>query len=38
LEAAKLRGKYDRDMKKCRDEASTYDTSIVNPQVDELKI
>jgi hypothetical protein len=32
----KLRGKYDRDRRKNRTEASTYDSSIVHPQVDEL--
>jgi hypothetical protein len=32
----KLRGKYDRDKRKNRFEASTSDSSIVHPQVDEL--
>jgi hypothetical protein len=31
-----LRGKYDKDRRKSRIEASTYDSSIVHPQVDEL--
>jgi hypothetical protein len=37
LAADKLRGKYDRDRRKSRVEASTSDSSGVNPQVDELK-
>jgi hypothetical protein len=32
----KLRGKYDRDKRKDRVEASTYDSSFVHPQVDEI--
>jgi hypothetical protein len=36
LVADKIRGKYDRDRRKSRDEASTSDSSGVNPQVDEL--
>jgi hypothetical protein len=32
----KIRGKYDRDKRKKRVEASTFDSSIVHPQVDEL--
>jgi hypothetical protein len=36
VESDKLRGKYDRDKRKNRVEASTYDSSIVHPQVDEL--
>jgi len=32
----KLRGKYDRDKRKNRVEASTSDSSVVHPQVDEL--
>jgi len=31
-----LRGKFDRDRRKNRVEASTYDSSSVNPRVDEL--
>jgi hypothetical protein len=36
LEADKLRGKYDRDRRKGRVEASTSDSPVVHPQVDEL--
>jgi hypothetical protein len=32
----KLRGKYDRDKIKSRAKASTFDSSVVHPQVDEL--
>jgi hypothetical protein len=32
----KLRGKYDRDKRKNRDESSTSDSSVVHPQVDEF--
>jgi hypothetical protein len=34
LSANKLRGKYDRDRRKQKEEASTYDASTTNPQVD----
>jgi hypothetical protein len=36
LAADKLRGKYDRDRRKSRVEASTSDSPVVHPQVDEL--
>ena len=36
LEVGKLRGKYDRDIRKGRDEASTSESLVVHPQVDEL--
>jgi len=36
LTVDKIRGKYDRDRRKSRVEASTSDSSGVNPQVDEL--
>jgi hypothetical protein len=36
LAADKLRGKYDRDRRKGRAEASTSDSPVVHPQVDEL--
>jgi hypothetical protein len=32
----KLRGKFDRDRRKSRVESSTYNSSVVHPQVDEL--
>jgi hypothetical protein len=37
LVADKLRSKYDRDRRKGRVEASTYNSSFAYPQVDELK-
>jgi len=36
LETNKLRGKYDRDRRKQKAEASTSDASGTNPRVDEL--
>jgi hypothetical protein len=36
LEVDKLRSKDDRDRRRCRYEASTYDSSDAHPQVDEL--
>jgi hypothetical protein len=32
----KLRGKYDRDRRKKRVETSTFDSSVVHSQVDEM--
>jgi hypothetical protein len=36
VESDKLRGKFDKDGRKNRVEASTSDSSVVHPQVDEL--
>jgi hypothetical protein len=36
LAADKIRGKYDRDKRKGRAEASTSESFVVHPQVDEL--
>ena len=37
LAVEKIRSKYDRDKRKGRVEASTSDSSVAHPQVDELK-